>query len=82
VVLYVSQQGAQALSTAGPTMPNPFPKLAPFASLISFDVDSLRPACSLGRTYPFYAKLPGTVLLVFVAFLCTLVFAGLRAFWV
>jgi hypothetical protein len=63
------QSISQTLAQAGPSMPDALRGLAPYAALITLDIDSLRLACIGNSTYPFWAKLPGTLITALFALL-------------
>jgi len=58
VVLSTLQQAAQILGQAGPSLPEPFRSIGPYASIITFDLFSVRPECSaLQGSLHFYSSL-------------------------
>lgn len=63
VSVWGTQQLAKAALHSAEGMKPPLDRLALVGSLVNFDVDVLRPACSFKGVYPFYAKLPGIIVI-------------------
>ena len=67
VFLSVCQQLVQVVAQAGPKMPEPLRSLAPYASILSFDLSSMRPECSsLGSLHTYYTELAASASLLAV----------------
>ena len=80
VFLSVCQQLVQVVAQAGPKMPEPLKSLAPYASILSFDLSSMRPECSsLGSLHTYYTELSASAALLTVFIPLAAVASLLRA---